>query len=582
MQKKEAVKSKLMGQLRDTLLEEAPCGLCIARQDERFTLAYANESFCAMFGYDSFEQAAECGLLGMFDRAEEDGRAAVRAAEAFIAGNEAAFEVEVRQKKRDGTPIWTVVRMRRSASGGGVFVCAVMDVTSKRNGEEQLRIREEEYRIAVRQSEKFVFRYDIRNKAAFFTPELAALFGQEAVFGLPESMVTAGMLHPDSREAFYRLFKEIDSGEPASGSAVLQMRLGKGAEDGEWYRADYSIVCCGGKKPAQAVISLQNVSGQHERELAYKKWEQAYAALPQESFAYLEFDLTRGRFRCGRGGLAGEFPKMSEQTMEGVICCFAEHWAHEEDRAGLKAYAARERLESAYFHGEKAGDFEYRHRRADGSYGWVRVGAQMLPDPYSSSIQAFLLFRDIDSQKREELSIRDRLCSDSMTGVLNRKTFVERAETLLSDPQPGRTHAFVMVDVDHFKQVNDRFGHGYGDRVLVKVAETLQSALRANDLVARMGGDEFALMLRDVIGREALLAKLTYLGEQIYQRINNDMVISCSFGASCFPSDGETFDELYFKADVALYAAKEQGRNRAYLYEHSRMPLVSAREAADS
>ena len=261
---------------------------------------------------------------------------------------------------------------------------------------------------------------------------------------------------------------------------------------------------------------------------------------------------------------------------------FIGQWVHEKERAGLKAYTARERLLRIYCREEKTGSFDYRHRHADGVYRWVRVSAQMLPDPYSSSIQVFLLFRDIDSEKREEMSIQDRLCTDSLTGVLNRKAFTERAELLLSEPKTGGIHAFVMVDADNFKQVNDRFGHGYGDRVLVKIAEALRSALRADDLVARMGGDEFALLLKNVMNEEVLLAKLTYLKEQIYQRINSDMVVSCSFGAACFPADGETFDDLYFKADVALYTAKEQGCNCARIYENGSQTLLCACETADS
>jgi len=202
----------------------------------------------------------------------------------------------------------------------------------------------------------------------------------------------------------------------------------------------------------------------------------------------------------------------------------------------------------------------------------------MLPDPYSCNVRAFLLLQDIDAQKREELSLRSRISLDNLTGVLNRKAFIERTETLLLKIEPGHTHAFVMVDIDHFKHINDRFGHGYGDRVLTRVAETLQSALRSNDLVARMGGDEFALLLINVISREALVAKLRYLREQIYQRVSSDTVISCSFGAACCPSDGMTFDELYFKADIALYAAKEEGRNCARVYEGGMHPQALMEE----
>ena len=78
-----------------------------------------------------------------------------------------------------------------------------------------------------------------------------------------------------------------------------------------------------------------------------------------------------------------------------------------------------------------------------------------------------------------------------------------------------------MVDVDHFKQINDRFGHGYGDRVLARICDLLRNALRADDLVGRLGGDEFVLLLKNVAGHEALQMKMDSLCEQLNQRISD-------------------------------------------------------------
>ena len=136
--------------------------------------------------------------------------------------------------------------------------------------------------------------------------------------------------------------------------------------------------------PAQAVVSLQDVSEQYEREIAYKKWEKIYAALPQDSIAYLEFDLTMNRFEKARGGLTGVFPAGVERTLEESMRYFCDRWVFAEDRARLRAYAARERLLTEYFGGGDAGEAEYRHQRGNGTFGWVRVSAQMLPDPYCS------------------------------------------------------------------------------------------------------------------------------------------------------------------------------------------------------
>ena len=562
----------------EAFLAEIPCGVCVVRADERLTIVLANACFFEMFGYENAAAAAADGFLGVLDRAgrtdDSEGRRALRR----VLEGELTANAEARLRHRDGSLFWATARLRRTQLFGGGLICAFVDVTSQKEGEEALRIREEEYRIAVRQSGKLVLRYDFQSRNIRLTPESASLFGLETIGGLPESMIACGIVRPDSVDAFYRLFDEVNEGNAPSGGTVLRLNLDPKISAGSWYRTDYSIIYNRDGAPVQAVVSLQDVSQQHERELAYKKWEKNYAALPQGSIAYLEFDLTMNRFEQVRGGLIDSFPAGVEHTMEGIVRYFCDRFVQEDDRARLRAYAARERLLTEYFAGGDAGEAEYRHQRANGSYGWVRVSAQILPDPYSSNLRAFLLFRDIDSQKREEISVRDRLSTDELTGVLNRKAFIEQAGTVILSGDADARHAFVMVDVDHFKRINDRFGHGYGDRVLIRVAETLRAALRANDLVARLGGDEFALFLLGIAGREALMAKLEYLREQICQRVSSDVIISCSFGAACCPQDGRMFDELYFKADVALYAAKERGRNCACIFEGGMQPPDEAAE----
>jgi diguanylate cyclase (GGDEF)-like protein len=192
-----------------------------------------------------------------------------------------------------------------------------------------------------------------------------------------------------------------------------------------------------------------------------------------------------------------------------------------------------------------------------------------------------MLLRDVDTQKREELTLKDQLRMDTLTGVLNRSAFLEAANAVLQRPPLSGLHALVMVDVDHFKQINDRFGHGYGDRVLARICDLLRNALRADDLVGRIGGDEFVLLLKNVTSADALQAKIDSLCEQLNQRISDTVCVSCSFGAAVCPQDGADFDALYNKADTALYAAKEAGRNctRVYLPDMGRpMPLFETAE----
>jgi len=249
-----------------------------------------------------------------------------------------------------------------------------------------------------------------------------------------------------------------------------------------------------------------------------------------------------------------------------VLGYYLTSFVHPEDRERIRAFTARGHLLTKYFQGASLEKQEYRHKKEDGAYVWVRLSAQMLPDPYSSDVRASFLLRDIDAQKREELTRMDQLRMDTLTGALNRGTFMEAANAVFACPRAGSLHALVMVDIDFFKRINDRFGHGYGDRVLSRVCDLLRSALRADDLIGRIGGDEFVLLLKNVASSEALGAKMDSLCAQLNQRISEDLSVSCSFGAATCPQDGVCFEELYRKADAALYAAKEAGRNCTRLF----------------
>ena len=151
--------------------------------------------------------------------------------------------------------------------------------------------------------------------------------------------------------------------------------------------------------------------------------------------------------------------------------------------------------------------------------------------------------------------------TDPLTGVCNRRAFFEMAQQICTGSRPGATLSAIMVDIDHFKQINDRHGHDVGDAAIRGVA---QLAAEENALVGRLGGEEFAVLLES-----ADLAQATELAERLRVKVNNlqldtaqgPISLTCSLGTSEW-EPGDTIDTLLRRADVALYAAKATGRNR--------------------
>jgi diguanylate cyclase (GGDEF)-like protein len=166
--------------------------------------------------------------------------------------------------------------------------------------------------------------------------------------------------------------------------------------------------------------------------------------------------------------------------------------------------------------------------------------------------------------------------TDPLTGLLNRRVFMaEVSKEFERVKRYGGALAFVMLDIDHFKQVNDRYGHEVGDRTLVSIAELLEALLRRPDIACRFGGEEFALLLPGTgqAGAMNVAEKLRDAIERLRLKNGEGGVrVTASFGVSCAGEADLTADEMISRADDSLYEAKRAGRNRVCCVETVKIP----------
>lgn len=181
---------------------------------------------------------------------------------------------------------------------------------------------------------------------------------------------------------------------------------------------------------------------------------------------------------------------------------------------------------------------------------------------YRLADQGFsLVLWDVTDQRRLESELREIARTDSLTGLANRRSFFERAQTMLADRRAAKPLTVLMLDLDHFKTVNDTFGHSVGDEVLTAVSRRAQVALRKDDLLARMGGEEFAVLLPGTGPAQAAAIAQRLRRAVMAKPVMADLTVTVSVGsASRRPGEIE-IDAMVARADVALYAAKTAGRN---------------------
>lgn len=180
------------------------------------------------------------------------------------------------------------------------------------------------------------------------------------------------------------------------------------------------------------------------------------------------------------------------------------------------------------------------------------------------------LFTDITQTKELEHKIWHQSNFDALTGLPNRPMFYDRlGHEMLKALRHGKSIALLLLDLDHFKEINDTLGHHYGDKLLQETALRLGHCIRESDTIARLGGDEFTIILNDLgDSRHAERVSKEILRQLAasFKLMNDDSTfISASIGISLFPEDATEIDQLLVKADQAMYAAKAQGRNR-YCY----------------
>lgn len=223
---------------------------------------------------------------------------------------------------------------------------------------------------------------------------------------------------------------------------------------------------------------------------------------------------------------------------------------------------------------------EWRLRMASGQLHWFDIQGTLL-DPLDEDGAVIWTLIDTDARRRAEEALETLALTDALTGVPNRRAFLERLDTELQHLHaalvPGA--AIVLLDIDHFKRVNDTYGHASGDVVLRELAQTVARRLRRQDMLGRIGGEEFAVLLSGATP-EVALQRAEELRQAVAEqeiRLDSGTVLSItiSLGVYGMAAQDETAAQCLERADAAMYFSKRNGRNRSTLWSAD-LPAMDA------
>jgi len=206
--------------------------------------------------------------------------------------------------------------------------------------------------------------------------------------------------------------------------------------------------------------------------------------------------------------------------------------------------------------------------RLDGSPFEVSVKRAFVTYEGRSAIQ--MVVRDVSERKKLEKQLAYQATHDSLTGTSNRASLFAFLSKSLIEADLHKLPVWVaFLDLDRFKQINDRFGHPVGDQLLITVTKRLTHVLRHTDMLGRFGGDEFVIVMKgsptETMSSDLIDRLMSSIREPI-KIDGNHLRVGCSIGVATYPDDGKTADELLASADAAMYRAKQSGRNRCQFY----------------
>lgn len=439
--------------------------------------------------------------------------------------------------------------IREKGAVTGAVVCFV-DVSKRKASEARLQ----QLSQALQQSSSAVMITDLLGRIEYINCSFARLtgYGEDELLGKHYSM-----LHSISAAQQAEVQRALDEHGEWRGEVHNQRRDGSFY----WARKVISTIRSEDGKPLRYLFIKQDVTATREAEEALRKSQHRLAEAQRiGAMGNWELDLITGEIWWS-DELYRIFGISSHLRMNFELFASA---LHPEDRARVLAAieAAKER--------KQIYNIEYRIVRSEGDERVIHAVGEMLFDESGRAMLMQGTAQDITERKSAEQRLHHLAYYDDLTCLPNRALFTDRVErAMLEAKRHGRPVAVLFMDLDRFKQINETMGHEVGDVLLKGVAQRLRACVRDVDSVARMGGDNFTVLLRELgDGQEAALVARKILDSlQAPFTVNEqELTITASIGISVYPTDGESVQTLLKNADAAMDYSKERGRNNYQFY----------------
>jgi diguanylate cyclase (GGDEF)-like protein/PAS domain S-box-containing protein len=511
-----------------------------------------NEGVTILFGYPAEEVGREFEWWAQRIHPEERARI-VAGNEALMTGTDNSWQGEYRFRRRDGSYADVFDRgfVMRDGSGRAVrIVGALMDISERKRIERALRDSQERLDLALAASDLASWEWNIGTGEVQLSSHFSHMLGYQAGEIGNRVEAWAALTHPEDLPRVQAQLVRHFKGETLMHEAEYRMRTKSG--QWRWMQTVGRVV------EQDASGRAVRMSGTHRDVTAYKRTTDLVRKL---SLA-VEQSANMVVITDPEGVIEYVNPKFCKTTGYGREEILGrELWTLKS--LDMPATTFRQIQDTLKSGGEWHG--ELHNRKRNGEFYWCLESISPVRDEHGSITNFVSVAEDISERKHAETTIRHLAYYDPLTGLPNRRLFRDRLEqTRTAAQRNGNLFGLMYLDLDRFKNVNDTLGHEIGDMLLKAAAQRISDCLRKGDTMARLGGDEFGVIVAEARRQEDLVK----VAEKIIRSLQTPFLLngfelftSTSIGISVFPTDATDLDTLVKNADIALYRAKEQGRN---------------------
>ena len=491
-----------------------------------------------------------------------------------VLGNGLLMQFELRWRHRDGTWHWFDIReqaLSRDAKGRvSRLIGVAKDITEQITHSESLRTSEQRYRLLAESISDVIFSTGSDLQLNYVSPSVMPVLGYDSEWALANGFQSLAT-NPRQLVGFYDLLDRVRNalGDPQR-LAELRAEFLPQLFVFDALRAD------GQKIPVELrLVPMWDDSGRFEGLLgvgrdislqrrAEKDLRMAATVFEHSTAAILVTDPAGYIVQVNNA-----FSRVSGYSSKQILDQLPSMLTADTQQASHLAYVVKQLNQQGSWEGE----VWLKRKSGEKFPAWVGITA--VRDDDGDLVSYVCFFSDISERKASEQRIHRLAYYDALTQLPNRTLFQDRLHSAL---QHGERHqewvVLMFLDLDRFKPINDSLGHAAGDRMLKEVALRLSACVDSDDTVARMGGDEFTLLLQSQPLREGALTRAIHVGEQILASLaqpfileGREFFVTASIGIALSPQDGNELSQLMKNADTAMYHAKERGKNNFQFYQ---------------